>query len=32
MNQQSESDSEQKLNVNVFYDYVNANPSAVYEQ
>ena len=32
MNQHSESNPEQKLNASVFCDYVNANPSAVYEQ
>ena len=32
MNQHSESDPEQKLNANVFCDYVNANSSAAYEQ
>ena len=32
MNQHSESDPEQKLNTSVFHDYVNANPSAAYEQ
>ena len=32
MNQHSESNSEQKLNINVFCDYVNVNFSAVYEQ
>ena len=32
MNQHPESDSEQELNVSMFCDYVNANPSAAYEQ
>ena len=32
MNQHSESDSEQELNTSVFHDYINANPSATYEQ
>ena len=32
MNQHSESDPEQELNVNVFCDYINANSSAVYKQ
>ena len=32
MNQHSKSDSKQKLNINVFCDYVNANSNAVYEQ
>ena len=32
MDQHSESDSKQKLNVSVFCDYINVNPSAVYEQ
>ena len=31
MDQHSESDSEQELNISVFCDYVNANSSAVYE-
>ena len=32
MNQHSESDSKQELNTSTFYDYINANSSAVYEQ
>ena len=32
MNQHLESDSKQELNISVFYDYVNANSSAVYKQ
>ena len=32
MNQHSESDFEQELNISVFYDYINANSSAVYKQ
>ena len=32
MDQHSESDSEQELNISMFCDYVNANPSAIYEQ
>ena len=32
MNQHSEFDSEQELNISVFHEYVNANPSAAYEQ
>ena len=32
MDQHSESDPEQELNISVFCDYVNANSSAVYEQ
>ena len=32
MNQHLESDPEQELNVNVFYNYVNTNSSAAYKQ
>ena len=32
MDQHSESDSKQKLNISIFHNYVNANPSAAYEQ
>ena len=32
MDQHSESDSEQELNTSMFHDYVNVNPSAIYEQ
>ena len=32
MNQHPESDPKQKLNISAFYDYINANPNAVYEQ
>ena len=32
MDQHPESDPEQELNASMFYDYVNANPSAAYEQ
>ena len=32
MDQHPESDPEQELNTSVFCDYVNANPSAAYEQ
>ena len=32
MDQHSESDPEQELNISTFYNYVNANPSATYEQ
>ena len=32
MDQHSESDPEQKLNASAFHDYINANPSAAYEQ
>ena len=32
MDQHSESDLKQKLNASMFYDYINANSSAVYKQ
>ena len=32
MDQHSESDLKQKLNISIFYDYINANPNAAYEQ
>ena len=32
MDQHPESNSEQKLNTSMFYDYINANLSAVYKQ
>ena len=32
MDQHPESDPEQELNASMFHDYVNANPSATYEQ
>ena len=32
MNQHSEFDLEQKLNISAFHDYINANPSATYKQ
>ena len=32
MDQHPESDPKQELNTSVFHDYINANPSAAYEQ
>ena len=32
MDQHSESDPKQELNASAFHDYINANPSAAYEQ
>ena len=32
MDQHSESDLKQKLNISVFHDYINANSNAAYKQ